>query len=83
MRTSLISLLTAFALIAQPAFADDVDTAIKKCRGASAGNFIDDAYGYAVFPSIGKGGIGIGGAHGKFEVFLGGKKVCKKMSQVA
>ena len=23
------------------------------------------AYGYAVFPSIGKGGIGIGGAHGK------------------
>ena len=83
MRTLLISLLTAFALIAQPAFADDVDTAIENFRGAGAGDFIDDAYGYAVFPSIGKGGIGIGGAHGKGEVFVGGKKVGKtRMSQI-
>ncbi|GIS02236.1 MAG: hypothetical protein CM15mP103_07870 [Gammaproteobacteria bacterium] len=37
-------------------------------------DFIDDSYVYAVFPSIGKGGIGIGGAHGKgSEVFVGGK----------
>ena len=36
-----------------------------------------------MFPSIGKGGIGIGGAHGKGEVFVGGKKVGKtKMSQI-
>ena len=83
MRTLLISLLTAVALIAQPAFADDVDTAIENFRGAGAGDFIDDAYGYAVFPSMGKGGIGIGGAHGKGEVFVGGKKVGKtKMSQI-
>ena len=83
MRTLLISLLTAVALIAQPALADDVDTAIENFRGAGAGDFIDDAYGYAVFPSIGKGGIGIGGAHGKGEVFVGGKKVGKtKMSQI-
>jgi len=83
MRTLLISLLTTFAFIAQPAFADDVDTAIENFRGAGAGDFIDDAYGYAVFPSIGKGGIGIGGAHGKGEVFVGGKKVGKtKMSQI-
>ncbi len=83
MRTLLISLLTAVALIAQPAFADDVDTAIENFRGAGAGDFVDDAYGYAVFPSIGKGGIGIGGAHGKGEVFVGGKKVGKtKMSQI-
>ena len=83
MRTLLISLLTAVALIAQPAFADDVDTAIENFRGAGAGDFTDDAYGYAVFPSIGKGGIGIGGAHGKGEVFVGGKKVGKtKMSQI-
>jgi len=72
MRTLLIALLTAVALIAQPALADDVDTAIENLRGAGAGDFIDDAYGYAVFPSIGKG-----------EVFVGGKKVGKtKMSQV-
>ena len=83
MRTLFISLFTIFALAAQPALADDVDTAIENFRGAGAGDFIDDSYGYAVFPSIGKGGIGIGGAHGKGEVFVGGKKVGKtKMSQV-
>jgi lipid-binding SYLF domain-containing protein len=83
MRTLFISLFAVFAFIAQPAFADDVDTAIENFRGAGAGDFIDDAYGYAVFPSIGKGGIGIGGAHGKGEVFVGGKKVGKtKMSQI-
>ena len=63
--------------------ADDVDTAMENFRGAGAGDFIDDSYGYAVFPSIGKCGIGIGGAHGKGEVFVGGKKVGKtKMSQI-
>ena len=83
MRTLFVSLFAVFAFIAQPAFADDVDTAIENFRGAGAGDFIDDAYGYAVFPSIGKGGIGIGGAHGKGEVFVGGKKVGKtKMSQI-
>ena len=83
MRTLFISLFAVFAFIAQPAFADDVDTAIENFRAAGAGDFIDDAYGYAVFPSIGKGGIGIGGAHGKGEVFRGGKKVGKtKMSQI-
>ena len=83
MRTLFISLFAVFALIAQPALADDVDTAIENFRGAGAGDFIDNAFGYAVFPSIGKGGIGIGGAHGKGEVFVGGKKVGKtKMSQI-
>ena len=83
MRTLFISLFAVFALIAQLALADDVDTAIENFRGAGAGDFIDDAYGFAVFPSIGKGGIGIGGAHGKGEVFVGGKKVGKtKMSQI-
>ena len=83
MRTLFVSLFAVFAFLAQPAFADDVDTAIENFRGAGAGDFIDDAYGYAVFPSIGKGGIGIGGAHGKGEVFVGGKKVGKtKMSQI-
>jgi len=35
--------------------------------------FFDSAYGYAVFPSIGKGGLGIGAAHGKGQVYRGGK----------
>ncbi|VAV84159.1 hypothetical protein MNBD_DELTA01-785 [hydrothermal vent metagenome] len=31
--------------------------------------FFEKAYGYAVFPSVGKGAIGIGGAHGKGKVY--------------
>ncbi len=35
--------------------------------------FFNTAYGYAVFPTIGKGGLGIGGAYGKGQVYRGGK----------
>lgn len=35
--------------------------------------FFDSAVGYAVFPSIGKGAVGIGGAFGRGELFEGGK----------
>lgn len=35
--------------------------------------YFDSAYGYAVFASIGKGGLGIGAAHGKGQTYLGGK----------
>lgn len=31
--------------------------------------FFDDARGYAVFPTVGKGAIGVGGAYGRGEVF--------------
>lgn len=34
--------------------------------------FFDQAYGYAVFPTVGKGGIGIGGAYGKGKVYRQG-----------
>lgn len=37
--------------------------------------FFEKAYGYAVFPKVGKGGIGIGGAHGKGEVYEQGKLI--------
>jgi len=36
-----------------------------------------DAYGYAIFPTVGKGAIGIGGARGKGDVFERGKLVGK------
>ena len=35
--------------------------------------YFENAYGYAVFPTVGKGGLGIGGAHGKGQVYRGGK----------
>ena len=71
-RAFFMSVFTVFAFIAHPASPDDVDTAIDNFRGACRGDVIDNAYGYAVFPSIGKGGIGIGGVHGRNGVFRGG-----------
>ena len=41
------------------------------------------AYGYAIFPNVGKGAVGIGGASGNGIVYEQGKMVGKaKMSQV-
>ncbi len=37
--------------------------------------FFDSAKGYAVFPSIGKGGLGVGGAYGKGVLFEKGELV--------
>jgi lipid-binding SYLF domain-containing protein len=37
--------------------------------------FFDNSYGYAVFPSVGSGSVGVGGAHGKGRVYQGGKYV--------
>ena len=42
--------------------------------GESA-SFFDHSYGYAVFPTIGKGGIGLGGAYGKGRVYAQGAYV--------
>src|SRR5688572_15350073 len=51
--------------------------------GESAGYF-KNSYGYAVFPTIGKAGLGIGGAHGSGCVYKQGKQVgTAKMNQVS
>ncbi|MEZ8141561.1 hypothetical protein A1OO_03905 [Enterovibrio norvegicus FF-33] len=39
--------------------------------------FFEKAYGYAVFPSVGKGGFWIGGAYGKGLVFQGNNTVAQ------
>lgn len=40
---------------------------------SSVAKFFDSAHGYALFPTIGKGGLGIGGSHGKGQVYRGGQ----------
>jgi len=56
---------------------------IKTFRQAGAGAMLEDAYGYAVFPTIGKGGIGIGGANGSGHVYEKGKAIGEtKMTQI-
>jgi len=37
--------------------------------------FFDGAHGYAVFPTVGKGGLGVGGSHGKGQVYRGGQVI--------
>ena len=77
-------LLLLFALPFASARADEYqDTiAVFKQAGESA-KFFNDAYGYAVFPTIGKGGIGLGGAYGKGRVYEQGVYVGDtKMTQV-
>ena len=71
--------ILAFALFALPvssAWADSCPDAANlfKKAGESA-QFFKTAYGYAVFPTIAKGGVGIGGAYGKGCVYAKGKQV--------
>ncbi len=54
-----------------------VDTALQnfKEKDPSMQKFFDKAYGYVIFPSIGKGAFLVGGAHGNGKVFEGGKVI--------
>jgi hypothetical protein len=63
----------------------DVAKAILEVKKSDPGiqRFFDDSAGYAVFPSVGKGAIGIGGAHGKGLVIVDDKVIGKtSLSQV-
>ena len=66
-------------LIALPftfARADDYADTVKLFREAGkSAQFFDKSYGYAVFPTIGKGGIVLGAAHGSGRVFVKGRHV--------
>jgi len=65
--------LLLLALASAPARADKYDDAIKTFRHAGeSASFFGNCYGYAVFPTIGKGGIGIGGARGTGHVYAQG-----------
>jgi lipid-binding SYLF domain-containing protein len=56
--------------------ADEYDDALKVFRDAGeSAHFFNKSYGYALFPTIGKGGFGIGGAYGKGRVYTGGNHV--------
>ena len=72
-----ITLLALFMVLPfANTWADNYQETINVFKNAGAsGGFFDSAYGYAVFPTIGKAGIGVGGAHGKGRVYAGGKHV--------
>jgi len=83
----LVPLAAMLALTPNPARAqDDVPPVIAKFKAKDPGmeKIFSDAVGYAVFPTVGKGAIGIGGARGKGWVYQGGAIVGKStLTQVS
>lgn len=70
-QASLVFLLVS--LSSQMVRADEYDDAISSFRDAGESSaYFEKSIGYAVFPTIGKGGIGIGGAHGSGRVYKEG-----------
>ena len=77
MKLTLPMIAAALLLSSATAIADreveDYSKTINMFKGnETVAPYFGNAYGYAVFPTIGKGGIGIGGAHGKGQVYTGG-----------
>ena len=78
LRTYLICIL--LALPVGSALADEdaakYSETLKVFQDANeSGSIFASSYGYALFPSIGKAGLGVGGAYGKGRVYAGDKWV--------
>ncbi|XEM48886.1 YSC84-related protein [Agaribacterium sp. ZY112] len=73
-------------LFSATSFADDdkyAESLAKFKANPAVGSKLNSAYAYALFPTIGKGGFGIGGAHGKGKVYKSGAVTgTSKMSQL-
>src|SRR5262245_42197836 len=75
-RARVFILSAALLLFGVVARADPYEDTIKlfKEAGESAA-FFSKSHGYAVFPTVGKGGFVVGGAHGQGRVFEQGKYI--------
>jgi lipid-binding SYLF domain-containing protein len=73
----ILSMMIMFVMaLSNIAFADSYSNTINIFKKSDATkSFFKNCYGYAVFPTVGKGGIGIGGAYGKGQVYKKGKMV--------
>ncbi len=72
----LIALMVTTSAVADAEEETNYKNATKEFKGSDrAASFFKSAYGYAIFPTVGKGGFGLGGAHGDGRVFINGKHV--------
>jgi len=72
----IVPILSLLLLANAPARADAYASTINSFRMAGeSGRFFDTAYGYAVFPTVGRIGFMVGAAHGEGRVFVGGQHV--------
>ena len=53
---------------------DNSKTVANFKKSAQVKTFFDNAYGYAIFPTIGKAGFGVGGSYGEGSVYKQGRK---------
>ena len=68
--------LAGLAAIPSTARADEYTEPVQLFKNAGqSGTFFSKAHGYAVFPTIGKGALGIGGARGTGRVYVQGRHV--------
>ncbi len=73
---SMIGTLLVGLLFSSIAGAGEYEDTIQSFRAADdTAEFFNTAYGYVVFPTVGKGGLGIGGAHGSGRVYAQGEYV--------
>jgi lipid-binding SYLF domain-containing protein len=81
----ILALAILLMLPISSAYADEYSDTLKLFKNAGeSGSVLESAYGYAVFPKIGKGGVGIGGAYGKGHVYAKGKYIGNtSMTQVS
>lgn len=73
----------------EPDTSDEMQLSVAKAivdmtnKDPGMSKFFDGAAGYAVYPNVGKGGIGIGGAHGKGLVIVDNKAIAEtSLSQI-
>lgn len=75
LRSLLIAGLAALTF-ASTALADEYAETKELFRNAGqSASFFDRSYAYAIFPTIGKGGLGLGGAGGRGRVFEQGRYI--------
>jgi lipid-binding SYLF domain-containing protein len=76
MRRLTIPLLWLAMLFVPIANADEYDDTIAVFKNAGESNgLFTKSYGYAVFPTVAKAGLGVGGARGKGRVYEKGKYI--------
>jgi lipid-binding SYLF domain-containing protein len=74
--TKIVFLLSFLLVGGSSAWANSYSEAITSFSNAGeSGEFFKTAYGYAVFPTIGKAGMVVGGAYGSGRVFVNAKHV--------
>jgi lipid-binding SYLF domain-containing protein len=71
-----LPLLSALPALAGDRKVEDYSETITEFKKIpDVASFFGNAHAYAIFPTIGKGGLGIGGSHGKGQVYRGGKVI--------